>query len=293
MGLFSKTPEQLYEKAAALMRNRSTLAKGWEMMVKAAEKGDRLAQCTLGSKYYGGYADLNIKQDRKKALEWYRKSAEQLFPYAMSMTALCYGWEEELESSPKEALAWLQLMVTKGFGDTPLDWAQIGTDENGKKIPYTAKQLRDETMETGAENMDAEELYEYGRYFDSFTGLGVYAAAPDFGGIKKNDYQAVYWYAKAAEKGNADAQNCMGIIRQLGKGGFDKDILEAARWYVAAARQGHEKALQNLSGICRNPNDFLARKIEAMDENVFHAIFQKKEEEADRLLDEIFESAKY
>lgn len=274
MGLFSKSPAQLYEKANALMKDKSTLAKGWDLMIKAAEKGDHLAQCTLGSKYYGGYPDLNLKQDRKKALEWYRKSAEQLFPYAMSMTALCYGWEEELESSPKEALAWLQLMVTKGFGDTPLDWAWTGIDENGNKIYYTAKQLRDETMESGAETMDAEELFAYGRYFDSFTGIGDNAHALDFGGIKKNDYQAAYWYAKAAAKGNADAQNCMGIICQLGKGGFEQDILQATRWYVTAARQGHKKALQNLRGVCRNRNDFLARQIKAMDEDVFNAVFQ-------------------
>lgn len=289
MGLFSKTPTEMYQEASALMDNSSTYKKGWNKMVKAAEKGDRTAQCVLASRYYIGDADLNLKQDFRQSLEWYRKSAEQLFPYAMSMTAyFCHdgkGMQEDL----KECIAWLQYMTSKGLGETPLDWTDAGTDENGNCIPYTAEQFLKKAMNSLAENLDAEELCEFGRYFDSFTGLGVNSHLPDFGGIKKSEGQTAYWYMKAALKGNADAQNCMGIIIQLGKGGFDADIFEAVRWYMKAAKQGHKKALQTLDDMCKN-NDMLARRIKAIDEDIYNALCKKREDEMDAFLDELFQS---
>lgn len=289
MGLFSKTPAEMYKEASALMESRSTYKKGWDKMVKAAEKGDRTAQCVLASRYYSGDANLSIKQDFQKSLEWYRKSAEQLFPYAMSMTAyFCYdgkGMREDL----KECIAWLQYMTSKGFGNTPLDWTDAGTDENGNCIPYTAEQFLKKAMNSLSENLDAGELYEFGRYFDNFTGLGVNSHDPNFGGIKKSEGQAAYWYMKAALKDNADAQNCMGIILQLGKGGFDADVFEAVRWYMKAAKQGQKKALQTLGNMCKN-NDMLARRIKAIDEDIYNALCKKKSAETDAFLDELFKS---
>ena len=51
-----------------------------------------------------------------------------------------------------------------------------------------------------------------------------------------------------AEKGDADAQNKLGIRYRDGKG-VRKDVAEALVWYRRAAEQGHPKAQFNLSNM--------------------------------------------
>jgi TPR repeat protein len=58
--------------------------------------------------------------------------------------------------------------------------------------------------------------------------------------------EAVKYYRKSAEQGNADGQ--FGYAALLGSGdGVDKNIPEARRWLEAAARQGHKMAINELA----------------------------------------------
>lgn len=59
---------------------------------------------------------------------------------------------------------------------------------------------------------------------------------------KINDLsEAIKWYEKAAEQGNAYAQYCVGYMYQWGKG-VEQSYVEAFRWYKKAAEQGHADA---------------------------------------------------
>ena len=60
-------------------------------------------------------------------------------------------------------------------------------------------------------------------------------------GVSKDESEAVRWYRKAAEQGDADAQANLGYCYLHGKG-VSKDEAEAVRWYRKAAEQGLEKA---------------------------------------------------
>ena len=54
-------------------------------------------------------------------------------------------------------------------------------------------------------------------------------------GVLKDDKEAVKWYRKAAEQGDAKAQNNLGV--KYGNGlGVLKDYKEAVKWYRKAAR---------------------------------------------------------
>lgn len=291
MGLFSKSPAELYKEAYALMDNKSTLEKGWEKMQKAAEKGDRMAQCTVASKYFSGNDDLHVASNLQKAAAWYEKSAEQFFPYAMSMMAYLNYNGMGVKKSQPGCLAWLQFMIRKGLGDTKLFWAVKERDENGDEIPFTARELNSRLSDTWAETLDPEELYEYGRYFDAFTGLGVNADDVDFGGIKKDDSQAAFWYMHAALKGNADAQNCIAIAFQLGKGGLDKDIFVASEWYIKAAKQGHKKALETLGKLCENA--LVGSHIQAVDKELYLALRKKNADDVESFVDDLLASAEF
>src|SRR3954454_1319801 len=56
-------------------------------------------------------------------------------------------------------------------------------------------------------------------------------------GVTQNYAEAARWFRKAAEQGNADAQNHLGVLYDHGKG-VTQDHAEAARWFRKAAEQG-------------------------------------------------------
>ena len=67
-------------------------------------------------------------------------------------------------------------------------------------------------------------------------------------GVTKNETEAANWYRKAAEQGNAKAQNNLGAC--YGRGyGVTKNEAEAVNWYRKAAEQGNATAQNNL-GAC-------------------------------------------
>lgn len=72
-------------------------------------------------------------------------------------------------------------------------------------------------------------------------------------GIEDNyiepDYkESVKWYKLAAEKGDADAQNNLGVCYYFGQG-VEQNYKTAVKWYRMAAKQGHIDGSYNL-GVC-------------------------------------------
>ena len=61
-------------------------------------------------------------------------------------------------------------------------------------------------------------------------------------GVEKNEENAVVWYKKAAEQGNAEAQCVLGGCFYYQTLGVEKDDKEARKWYEAAANQGNVTA---------------------------------------------------
>ena len=57
--------------------------------------------------------------------------------------------------------------------------------------------------------------------------------------------ESARWYRKAADQGNAYAQNTLGLIYDRGEG-TSQDYVEAAKWYRKAADQGYAPAQFNL-----------------------------------------------
>jgi len=66
-------------------------------------------------------------------------------------------------------------------------------------------------------------------------------------GVPKDYAEAVKWFRKAAEQGDADAQGFLGVMCYIGDG-VPEDKTEAVKWYRKAAEQGHARA-QNALGV--------------------------------------------
>jgi TPR repeat protein len=64
-------------------------------------------------------------------------------------------------------------------------------------------------------------------------------------GVPQDDTQAVVWYIKAAQQGNASAQFSLGVMYEQGRG-VPQDDTKAVVWYIKAAQQGHVSAQYNL-----------------------------------------------
>ena len=83
---------------------------------------------------------------------------------------------------------------------------------------------------------------------DSPTGAREQYELGDKFYYAKNYEQAVYWYRKSAEQGNASAQKDLGYMYRLGKG-VEQDYAEAVRLYRLAAEQGNALAQSNLGDM--------------------------------------------
>jgi TPR repeat protein len=64
-------------------------------------------------------------------------------------------------------------------------------------------------------------------------------------GVPQSDAEAVAWYHKAAEQGQAAGQAYLGYMYQRGKGVPQSDT-EAVAWYRKAAEQGHGAGQRSL-----------------------------------------------
>ena len=60
-------------------------------------------------------------------------------------------------------------------------------------------------------------------------------------GVPQDYKEAVKWYTKAAEQGDADAQNNLAVMFDNGEG-VPKDLVQAYAWYNVANAYGQEKA---------------------------------------------------
>jgi len=70
-------------------------------------------------------------------------------------------------------------------------------------------------------------------------------------GVPKDDTQAAVWYRKAADQGVAGAQSILGFMFENGRG-VPKDDVQAVAWYRKAAEQGDANAQSNLAAMYGN-----------------------------------------
>ena len=105
-----------------------------------------------------------------------------------------------------------------------------------------------------AEKRDAEALAELrGR-----AEKGNAAAQNNLGlmyanglGVAKDEVEAVKWYRKAADQGDTDAQLNLGVMYANGRG-VAKDEVEAYKWYLLSGAQGDEFAKKKIPLIERD-----------------------------------------
>lgn len=68
-------------------------------------------------------------------------------------------------------------------------------------------------------------------------------------GVTKNEEEALKWFLKASDQGDADSLVAIAMFHKNGWGGLRKDQGEALKWFIKAADKGSERAQYEV-GYC-------------------------------------------
>ncbi len=228
-----------YEAGQGVAKDHAEAMKWYR---KAAEQGHAWAQNNLGSCYYNGEG---VAKDYAEAVKWYRKAAEQSNEYAQYNLGLCYQQGNGVIKDYVEAVKWYRKAAEQGdeYAQHNLGVCYLygyGVDKDLKK----AKELFQESLNKGIEESKEklEEIEEHERiefaHNQKIIGDNYY---------NKKEYKtAIVYYRQAAELGNADAQNRLGICYFNGDG-INQDYEEAIKLFRASATQDNKFGQYNLA----------------------------------------------
>ena len=162
----------------------------WEIckLVEKAKLGDIDAQNNLGKCYENG---RDVVQSYEKAVEWYRKAAEQGHAAAQYNLGVCYAEGRGVVQSYENAVKWYRKAAEQGEVNA----------QNNLGVCYDNGQGVVRNYEKAVEwyRKAAEQGHAAAQY-----NLGVCYAKGR--GVVQSYENAVEWYRKAAEQGNMSAQ---------------------------------------------------------------------------------------
>jgi hypothetical protein len=240
-----------------------------------AKAGDASAQEKLGQTYYYG---RGVKIDLKEAAKWYRKSAEQGDPSGQNSLGMMYLQGEGVDKDITEGLKWLHKSADQDYFEAFFNLGNVysGNQDGVEGVPIDYKKAAKWTHK-GAEQGDAFSQYNLADMYAKGQGVekdlvmayAWWAISSDIGqkdksNIAKKMTPDQITKAEAlqegilkkilialAEKGDAEAQNKIGLIYFEGKG-VEKDLKETAKWWRKAAEQGDAGGQFNLGVLYHN-----------------------------------------
>lgn len=186
------------------------------LLLKAAEDGDARAQFRLGLEYED---DKNCGE----ALKWYRKAAEQGNAAAQYKLGNMYEFGHGVETNKAEALQWYLSSAGQGYSMALSEF----TDSD---LPESYLRLRLEFLRNASEEGSAFAMDLLGSIYEN---------------RQKDCWEALKWYRRGAELGNAAAQFDLGRMYKYGIG-TERNCAEALRWFRKAARQGNADAVAEI-----------------------------------------------
>lgn len=217
----------------------------------AADQGDADAQFRLARAYLRGD---DVPKDPQKSFELMNAAAAKGHADATGGVGYFYSVGLVVPKNEKQAL----------------DWFRKGAEMGSSKAQFNyGKSLLDDKSEAAKspEERQAEGIQWVKKAADQglpeaalFYGMALYFG--DHG--QTRDYKKSEPYLKiAAETGNADAQNAIGVLYDSALvGTLDRAVAE--QWFRKAALQGHLKAQANLGRVLNPEGSDKESRIEAL-----------------------------
>jgi TPR repeat protein len=206
-----------------------------------AEQGDAEAQFTIGRYYYGGWD--GVREDTKKAAEFYQRAAAQGHPGAKEELAFLYFRGKGVNKDhAKAASLWLEAAEDKYLeGIHCSSLSELYRYGDGvSKDPEQAYKWYQRCKDTGymfcheKEGSRLQKVYGFDPYKYSVIGLFIDGWKYERGdGVEQDIAKALALYREAARKKEGRAQERLGYLYMAGEG-VPKDYAEAAKWYKMA-----------------------------------------------------------
>jgi uncharacterized protein len=140
-------------------------------------------------------------------------------------------------------------------GKMALEWFRKGAEKGSSKAQLNLGKMLLEGADGGAEETRREGLSWIIRAAEAKLPEAAltYGNILYFGdhGVEKDSVKAAHYFGVAADQGLAEAQNFLGMMREMGLG-LPVDEAMAKEWFRKAADQGNPKAQANL-GRLLNP----------------------------------------
>ncbi len=191
-----------------------------------AASGDPAAQCGLGRMYALG---KGVPRDYAQAIFWFRKAAEQGDAHAQYDLGVSYNNGQGVLQDYAQAALWYRKAAEQGDTDAQYNlgvWYEEGENQG---VPQ-----------------DDTQVAFWRRKIRAWR---AYINSVDFHNSEHWRYtQAAFWFRRAAEKGDAEAQDALGNLYDSDQVGL-QDYEQAAFWYRKAADQGDADAQWSLGGL--------------------------------------------
>ncbi len=196
----------------------------YKILKPYADKGDRVAQFYVGLLYDMGSIKM---MDKFRAVEWYRKSAEQGYADAQYDMGVMFSKGEGIYKDLKEAYYWYSKAAKNGHGYALYNLGVAnergyGVDKNISKAIEFYKMASDKNISLAAFNL-GNIYYKRGYFKEAFE-----------------------YYKKASLLGHKKAQFKLGWFYHQGIY-IDKNETLAKKWYRESAYRGYKKGMINYS----------------------------------------------
>lgn len=220
-------------------------------IIAAAERGDAAAQFQLACAYLGG---KGVPKDVKKAYELMQAAADQGHADALNGLGYFHSAGVVVVKDEKKAAEWFRKGAEKGSAKACLNlgkWLLSGKAGSAE----SAEKTREEGLQWMKKSAD-QGLPEGALAYGSILFFGDH-------GMTTNYDQAAPYLKIAADTGNADAENLLGIMCEYGWG-VPLDTVKAQEWFRKSALQGNPKAQSNLGYILGPLSEIKQTRIEAL-----------------------------
>lgn len=260
-GWYRRAAEQGWQYAqfnlGTLYRNgegvSADLAEAARWFGMAAEQAHAGAQVELGNIHFAGVPrhmgnlaagqGIPIPKDYKRALDWYRKAAEQGYPAGQNNVGTMYEFGMGVRRDPAQAESWYRKAAEKGYERARSNLARMET--------YNRANLALGRKDYPAALETIRPLAEAGyRYAQRFMG-SIY----EWGwGVSADIPKAMDWYSKAADQDDAFAHIALANILRDHQGNYHRALQHLDRAVeigdehaaYAAKTAEHTRKLQTL-----------------------------------------------
>ncbi len=257
----SPQAEQLYDRV--VQQDAGAL----DALAKLAKTGDPQALVSLGFIYEHG---VTVPRDVNQAIQHYGQACALGGQYGCANAAYFYEYGIGVAQDRNKAEHYVGLLNKEG-----VDQAEI---EGQRRIVYKGKAEAETDIEmrlpvieylerrVGSASSDDRALMERIGFskVDTLRLARVWAERDNdptmlfqvgsfynfgYSHIENKNAEAYKWWARAAEAGEPQSQNLLGLAYAQGRGGMAVDPKLAVSWFERAAKQADKDALVNLGEI--------------------------------------------